>query len=78
MALGLSLILHYYFVHLGFVSNGEYNVFRAKGYSRPLSILQLRSMARNKYSTMGVKKMMAMLTPKGMNMHMGGCHAKPI
>lgn len=55
----------YYFARVGFVSNGEYNVFRAKGYSRPLSIIQLRSMARKKYSSMGVKKMIAMLTPKG-------------
>ena len=31
------------------------------------SIIQLRSLARKKYSTMGVKKMIAMLTPKGMH-----------
>ena len=49
----------------GFVSNGEYNSFRVKGYTRPLSVLQLMLDARRKYSQMGVKKMSAMLTPQG-------------
>ena len=26
----------------GFVSNGEYNTFRLKGYTRPLSVLQIQ------------------------------------
>lgn len=50
---------------IGFVSNGEYNVFRYKGYTRPLSVFQLRSLARNKFRNMGLKKMKGMLTPKG-------------
>ena len=39
-----------FIIHVGFVSNGEYNSFRAMGYTRPLSVLKIRSMARNKYS----------------------------
>ena len=39
------------YFNYGFVSNGEYNTFRSKGYTRPLSIFQLRSSARN--STLG-------------------------
>ncbi len=46
----------------GFVSNGEYNSMRVKGYTRPLSVLKIRSDSRAKYSSMG-KKMLAMLSP---------------
>ena len=53
--------LHVYTV--GFVSNGEYNSMRVKGYTRPLSVLQIRSEARGKYSSMGAKSMLEMLTP---------------
>ena len=49
----------------GFVSNGEYNVFRVKGYSRPLSVLKIRSLVRNKIARMSVSKMEAMLCPVG-------------
>ena len=49
----------------GFVSNGEYNNFRVKGYTRPLSVIQLMLNARRKYSQMGVKNMRAMLIPQG-------------
>ena len=53
---------------LGFVSNGEYNTFRSKGYTRPLSIFQIRSEVRNRYARMNVKSMKAkaMLNPIGM------------
>lgn len=50
---------------VGFVSNGEYNVFRTKGFSRPLSILRLRSDARKKIASMPVSKLEQMLSPKG-------------
>lgn len=49
----------------GFVSNGEYNVFRTKGFSRIVSILRLRSEARKFSNTMPVSKMEKMLCPKG-------------
>ena len=48
----------------GFVSNGEYNSMRAKGYTRPLSIFQIRAAARKKFSSIGRKSMLAMLTPR--------------
>lgn len=54
----------YYF--LGFVSNREYNSMRVKGYTRPLSVLQIRSEARKKYSSMGFKSMLKMVTPQSM------------
>ena len=50
-------------MHTGFVSNGEYNVFREKGYTRPLSVLKLRSLARSKVARMSISKMEAMLCP---------------
>ena len=50
----------------GFVSNGEYNSMRVKGYTRPLSVLQIRSQARKKYSRMGFKTMLEMVTPQSM------------
>ena len=36
---------------------------RAKGYNRPLSIFHIRAAARRKFSTIGKKSMLAMLTP---------------
>ena len=33
----------------GFVSNGEFNYLRTKGYTRQLSVLQIRTDVRNKY-----------------------------
>ena len=38
---------------------------RAKGYTRPLSVLQVRSNVRNMYSRMSLRKMLGMITPKG-------------
>ena len=50
---------------VGFTTNGEWNSLRAQGNTRPLSVVQLRSIARSKYSHMGYQKMCGMLTPKG-------------
>ena len=50
----------------GFVSDGEFNYLRMKGYTRPLSVLQVRSDVRKKYSKLSSKKLLAMLTPKSM------------
>lgn len=52
---------------LGFVSNGEYNVLRAKGYTRPLSVLKIKADVRVKYSKMGIKKMTEMISPESIN-----------
>lgn len=47
------------------MSNGEFNYLRrAKGYTRPLSVLQIRAQVRQKYSRMSQRVMLAMLTPK--------------
>ena len=54
---------HYYSTS-GFVCNGEFNYLRAKGYTRPLSVLQIRAEVRAKYSKMSQRMMKAMLTPK--------------
>ena len=35
-----SMCVHVHFSLLGFVSNGEYNTMRVKGYTRPLSVLE--------------------------------------
>lgn len=50
-------------LHLGFVSNGEFNYLRTKGIARPLSVLQIRSAVRKKYSQLGAKTLASMLTP---------------
>lgn len=38
---------------------------RINGYTRPLSVLQIKADARNKYAKMGKKTMEDMLTPRG-------------
>ena len=48
----------------GFCSNGEYNTMRSQGYTRPLSVLKIRSNVRSKYARMSKQRMLAMLTPK--------------
>ena len=53
-------------IHAGFVSNGEFNYLRRKGYTRPLSVLQIRNDVRVKYSKLSQKTLLAMLTPKCM------------
>ena len=50
---------------IGFCSNGEYNAMRSQGYTRPLSILKIRSNVRSKYAKMSKKRMMSMLSSKG-------------
>jgi len=50
----------------GFVSDGEFNNLRLKGYMRPLSVLQIRSDVRKKYNKLSSKKLQAMLTPQSM------------
>lgn len=49
----------------GFVSNGEFNYMRTKAYTRPLSVLQIRTDVRNKYSKIKQDRLKDMLTPKG-------------
>ncbi len=46
---------------LGFVSNGEFSVFRNKGYKQPISVFNIRSRIRKKYSRMSIKVMKDML-----------------
>ena len=46
----------------GFVANGEYNVLRSNGYTRPLSVFKVRADTRGKYAKMGKKKMLRMIT----------------
>ena len=40
----------YIFSITGFVGDGEFNFLRAKGYTRPLSVLQVHSNVQNLYS----------------------------
>ena len=54
---------------IGFCSNGEYNSLRNQGYTRPLSILRIRSDVRSKYAKMSKQVMTAMLTPEGEYMY---------
>ena len=49
----------------GFVSNGEFNYMRSKGYTRPLSVLQVRTDVRNKYAKVRQDALLSMLTPEG-------------
>ena len=47
---------------LGFTTDGEWNSLQTKGNTRPLSIFQIRSDSRDKFSHMGLKKMIKMIT----------------
>ena len=49
----------------GFVTNGEFNYMRSKGYTRPLSVLQIRADIRNKYNRIKQETLLNMLTPEG-------------
>ena len=51
-------------VYAGFVTNGEWNSNRTKGNTRPLSVFQIRSDVHSKYSRMGEKRMLKMITPQ--------------
>ena len=53
-------------IAVGFTTDGEWNSLRTKGYSRPLSVFQIRSDARSKFSRMSLKRMIAMITPQCM------------
>ena len=65
----LPALNNFLFPIVGFVSNGEYNVFRLKGYTRPVSVLKVKSNARNKFSSVAASTMEKMLTPKGSVWH---------
>ena len=54
----------YAYTHIGFVSNGEFNYLRTKGYTRPLSVLKIRVDVRNKYNRLRHSTLLSMLTPK--------------
>ncbi len=47
------------------MSNGEHNELRAKGYTHPVSIFNIKSGIRAKYSRMSAKKLKKMITPIG-------------
>ena len=64
----IYFVLHIYSKNLysvDFVSNGEFNYLRSRGYTHPLSILQIRTNARNKYSRMPQSVMLNMISPRG-------------
>ena len=48
---------------LGFTTDGEWNSLRSKGNTRPLSVFQVLSDARRKYSRTGLQTMIGMLSP---------------
>ncbi len=56
-------IIHYN--HAGVVTDGDWNTLRSKGCTRPLSIFEIRSDMRNKYSRTSIGTLTNMLTPKG-------------
>ena len=62
--LRLNMMTESTLLSLGFVSNGEFNYMRSKGYTRPLSVLQIRTNVRTKYNKIRQKTLLAMLTPK--------------
>lgn len=59
-------------IYAGFTTDGEWNSLRSKGYTRPLSIFEVRSSARNKCSHFSMKTMTGMLTPKSIVQLHGG------
>jgi len=59
-------LLHYtHTLYIGFCSNGEYNALRSQGYTRPLSIIKIRSTVRSKYAKMSKSRMIKMLSSQG-------------
>lgn len=60
----LSLVLLLTLIS-GFTSNGEHNSIRNRGYTRPLTVLQIRSDIRTKYSRLSETALTEMLTPQG-------------
>ena len=49
----------------GFVSNGELNFLRSKGYIQPLSVLRIHTEVRNMCSKLRLNVLLGMLSPKG-------------
>ena len=49
---------------LGFISDGEFNYLRMRGYTQPLTVLQIRADVRKKYSNLPHKKLVANVDPK--------------
>ena len=62
----LTLSLDLFVICVGFCSNGEHNVLRSQGYTRPLSILKIRSTVRSKYAKMSKSRMIKMLSSEGL------------
>ena len=60
----LSNIDLIFLITAGFTSDGEFNYLRTKGYTRPISVLQIRTDVRNKFSRISAQNLLAMLTPK--------------
>lgn len=56
--------MNMFLFHAGFTSNGEYNSMRSRGYTRPLSVLQIKANVRTKYSRLSKQTMLNMLTPQ--------------
>ena len=52
-------------IFAGFVTNGEFNYLRTRGYTRPLSVLQVRSDVRKKYARARQDVLLNILTPEG-------------
>ena len=48
---------------LGFTTNGEWNSLHSKGNTRPLSIFEIQSSVRQKYSQLKVNRLKGMSTP---------------
>ena len=60
----ICVFLYFHSVFIGFTTDGEWNSLHAKGYTRPLSVFQIRSDARRKYAHMSLQKMIAMISPQ--------------
>jgi len=52
-----------YIYFLGFTTDGEWNSYRTRGNTRPLSIFQICVDVRAKYSCINLNKMIKMITP---------------
>lgn len=50
---------------VGLVTDGEFNSLRAKGATRPLSVLQIKTDCRKKFSKLSTSTMQAMITITG-------------
>ena len=50
---------------VGFVTNGEWNSLRAKGDTRPLSVFEIQTEVRRKYSRLSASTLVKLITPTG-------------